>query len=58
MPEADGSEVRVDRYIDNTEGTLTVLLPADLTGPQRLIVRAKFGNNLREKVYTEVLVQE
>ncbi|MBO1351687.1 MAG: DUF4469 domain-containing protein [Hormoscilla sp. GUM202] len=57
-PEAGGSEVRVDRYIDNTEGTLTVLLPADLTGPQRLIVRAKFGNNLRETVYTEVRIPE
>lgn len=57
-PEAGGSEVRVAQYIDNTEGTLTVLLPAELTGPQRLIVRAKFGNNLRETVYTEVLVEE
>ncbi|MGK7902323.1 MAG: DUF4469 domain-containing protein [Hormoscilla sp.] len=57
-PEAGGSEVRVAQYIDNTEGTLTVLLPAELTGPQRLIVRAKFGNHLRETVYTEVLVQE
>lgn len=57
-PEGGGSEVRVTQYIDNVKGTLTVLLPAELTGPQQLIVRVKFGNNLRETVYTEVLAQE
>ncbi len=54
----DGTEIRMSQYIDNTKGTLTVLIPPDIAGPQQLIVRAKFGSQLRETIYSGILVQE
>jgi hypothetical protein len=45
---ATGTEVRATRYLTNTGGTLVVLVPAGLTGPQTLIVRVLFGPNLRQ----------
>jgi hypothetical protein len=57
-PDAGGAEVRVVRYVENTSGTLAVLIPAGTAGAQRLIVRVKCGNALRETVYGPALVQE
>jgi hypothetical protein len=50
--------VRLDQYIDNTDGTLTALIPATIEGEQRLLVRSLIGNNLRETTYGTVLKQE
>ncbi|MBC6420751.1 MAG: DUF4469 domain-containing protein [Hormoscilla sp. SP12CHS1] len=58
LPERDGPETRVQQYIDNSRGTLTVLIPGDVSGPQRLLVRVKFSENLRETIYLTILTQE
>ena len=52
---AAGTEVRATRYFTSTGGTLLVLVPATLTGPQTLIVRVKYDGNLRETVYGTIL---
>ncbi|NEP43223.1 MAG: DUF4469 domain-containing protein [Okeania sp. SIO2H7] len=57
-PEGGGPEVRMSVYVDNTNGNLTFLIPADISGPQELIIRAKFGENLRESKHQTVLIQE
>jgi len=58
IPEAGGPETRIQQYIDNSRGTLTVLIPGNISGPQRLLVRVKFGQNLRETIYPAILTQE
>lgn len=57
-PEDGGPEVRMSVYVDNTRGNLTFLVPADISGPQELIIRAKFGENLRESKHQTILIQE
>ena len=56
--EADGSEVRASLYIEITNGNVIFMVPAELTGTQRLIARVKYGKNLRETVYSASLLQE
>jgi hypothetical protein len=57
-PIGGGPEVRLTRYVENTTGTLAVIVPATITGAQRLIVRVKFGTELRETIYGKPLAQE
>ena len=54
----DQTTVRLEQYIDNTDGTLTALIPSNLKGDQRLLVRALIGNNLRETIYGTILTKE
>jgi len=54
----EGAEIRMTQYIDNWAKTLTVMLPGTLSGSQQLIVRAKYGQNLRETIYSTLLEQE
>lgn len=51
-----GAEVRAIRYVTVTDGQILVLVPATLTGPQTLIVRIKYGPNLRQTTFDGVLV--
>ena len=51
-----GAEVRATRYVTVTEGQILVLVPGTLTGPQTLIVRVKYGTNLRQTTLGGVLV--
>ena len=52
-----GAETRATRYLTATEGTLLVLVPATLTGPQTLIVRVKYEDNLRQTTHDATLAQ-
>ena len=52
---ATGTMVRATRYLTATDGTLLLLVPAALAGPQSLIVRVKFGPNLRETNHGQTL---
>ena len=54
---ASGPEVRAVRYITVTDGQILVLVPATLTGPQTLIVRIKYGENLRQSTHNATLAQ-
>jgi hypothetical protein len=56
--EADGTEVRASLYIEITKGNVILMTPSELTGDQKLIVRVKYGNNLREAIYQTTLPQE
>lgn len=51
-----GAEVRATRYVTVTDGQILVLVPATLTGPQTLILRIKYGPNLRQTTFDAVLV--
>lgn len=51
-----GAEVRAIRYVTVTDGQILVLVPAALTGPQTLIVRIKYGPNLRQTTFDGVLM--
>ena len=54
---ASGAEVRMTRYLTNSIGTVLGLVPASLSGPKTLIVRVKYGDNLRQSVYGQTLTQ-
>ncbi len=51
-----GAEVRATRYVTVTDGQILVLVPATLTGPQTLIVRIKYGPNLRQTTFDTILL--
>ena len=52
-----GAEVRANRYLTATDGTLLVLVPSALTGPQTLIVRVKYEDNPRQTTHDTTLAQ-
>ena len=54
--DAAGVEVRVVRYLLVTEGRLLVLIPPVLQGSQTLIVRVRYGPNLRQSVWSSPLL--
>jgi len=54
----DGTPIRATQYINNTKRDLTVFLPATLSGPLQLRVRAKFGQSLREAIYPTPLLPD
>ncbi|MGK7905386.1 MAG: DUF4469 domain-containing protein [Hormoscilla sp.] len=56
--QTDGTEVRASLYIEVTNGNTIFIVPSEVTGDQKLIVRVKYGNNLRETVYQATLPQE
>ncbi|NEP39710.1 MAG: DUF4469 domain-containing protein [Okeania sp. SIO2H7] len=56
--ETDGTEVRSSLYIEVTNGNVIFMVPSELAGDQKLIVRVKYGKQLRETVYNITLPQE
>lgn len=54
---AAGPEVRLTRYLTNTSSALLTLVPASVSGPQTLLVRVRFGENLRQTVYGQTVTQ-
>jgi hypothetical protein len=54
---AAGVEVRAARYITVTDGLILLTAPATLTGPQTLIVKVKYQENLRQTTFDEILAQ-
>ncbi|MEN9575820.1 MAG: hypothetical protein RL514_3675 [Verrucomicrobiota bacterium] len=55
-PVASGSAVRITRYLSVTPTRIEVLLPAGLTGQQRLMVVCKYDTSpLRSSTYTSAL---
>lgn len=56
--QTDGTEVRASLYIEVTNGNIIFIVPSEVTGDQKLIVRVKYGKNLRETVYQATLPQE
>lgn len=55
-PPSGGTTTRVTRYLSVTEKHISVLLPAGLTGQQRLVVVCKYDTSpLRSTTYTNLL---
>lgn len=55
-PPSGGTTARVTRYLSVTERHISVLLPAGLTGEQRLVVVCKYDTSpLRSTTYTNLL---
>jgi hypothetical protein len=55
LRDAAGVEVRVMRYLLVTEGRLLILMPANLQGSQTLILRVRYGPNLRQSIWSSAL---
>lgn len=54
--DADGAETRATRYVLVTAGQVLVLVPTGLRGPQTLIVRVRYGPNLRQTTHGATLL--
>ena len=52
----EGNETRATRYVLVTTGQVLVLVPAGLRGPQGLVVRVKYGPNLRQTTHGAMLL--
>ena len=52
---ATGTRVRVTVYATVTGGTVQCVIPAGVSGPQRLVVVASVNNARRETIFSEVL---
>ncbi len=54
--DGESNETRATRYVLVTAGQVLVLVPAGLRGPQTLIVRVKYGPNLRQTTHGATLL--